>query len=363
MNDFELRWQVLCEARSDKRTTAEAFVYAVLTTGVYCRPGCRSRLPRKENVRFFETALAAQQAGYRACKRCRPELGRSREHDIIEQACRRIEGNETLPSLSTHAHAAGLSTSRFHKLFKATLGVTPKQYAVAYQRGQLHRALQRESDVTRAIHGARYSSTSRVYGKSGTLLGMSPSVFARRGEGERIRWVIERCSLGRVLVAATARGVCAVELANSERDLVRSFERRFGRATKTGSDARFRAWVKTVLHRIDQPSSGASPGLPLDIRGTAFQQRVWAALARIPRGQTTSYSELAASLGAPRAARAVAGACAANSLAVVVPCHRVLRQDGGLGGYRWGLDAKRRLLSSERTPREHTTLSRPQARG
>lgn len=350
MMDFEERWHIVRDARAGRGVTRDAaFVYAVLTTGVYCRPGCKSRLPRAENVRFFESGLAARRAGYRACKRCKPERGTPPEHDLVQRACRLIEGSEVPPSLAEQARAAGLSSSRFHKLFRATLGITPKQYAAAHGRAELQRALEAGHSVTRAIHAARYSSSSRVYEGGDQLLGMSPKAYRDGGSGEVIRFGVLRCSLGPVLIATSERGICAVDLGGSESDLVHAFERRFAAACKRPLDATSRRWVRAVVREIDGAANGKPASqLPLDIRGTAFQQRVWAALRAVPQGTMTTYSELASGLGAPRAARAVARACAANELAVLVPCHRVVRKDGGLGGYRWGLATKRALLTRER---------------
>jgi AraC family transcriptional regulator of adaptative response/methylated-DNA-[protein]-cysteine methyltransferase len=305
-------------------------------------------MPLRENVRFFESAVAASQAGYRACKRCRPERSRSPELELVERACRRIETSERLPSLAGQARAAGLSSSRFHKLFKATLGITPKQYAAAHRAGRLRRALEAGQSVTRAIHEARYSSASRVYENADALLGMPPKTYARGGEGEIIRVGVERCSLGWVLVATTEGGVCAVDLGESRRALLASFEQRFAKAVKKPPTAESRRFIRAVVRQIDAGPRRAQSSLPLDLWGTAFQVRVWCKLRDIPRGRTKSYSELARELGAPRAARAVASACAKNPLAVLVPCHRVLRKDGALGGYRWGLGVKRALLARER---------------
>jgi AraC family transcriptional regulator of adaptative response/methylated-DNA-[protein]-cysteine methyltransferase len=348
---FDERWGLLLEARTGKKTAASEsppFVYAVLTTGVYCRLGCRSRLPLRDNVRFFESGVTAARAGYRPCKRCHPERERPLEHDLLERACRRIERAEAPLSLAEQARAAGLSSSRFHKLFRTHTGITPKQYLAAHQRGRLKRSLQEGHPVTRAIHDAGFSSPSRVYENTDDLLGMSPTAYAQGGSGEVVRIGFARSSLGWVLVASTERGICAVELGTHRRALARSLEQRFPKARRRALSPAARRWLCEVVREIDHGTGQAENSLPLDIRGTVFQVRVWMALRTIPRGQTVTYSKLAGKLGAPRASRAVARACAANRLAVLIPCHRVVRKDGALGGYQWGLARKRTLLARER---------------
>jgi AraC family transcriptional regulator of adaptative response/methylated-DNA-[protein]-cysteine methyltransferase len=338
------RWDAVA-ARD--RAAEGAFVYSVATTGVYCRPGCAARLPRRENVAFYETCADAEQAGFRPCKRCRPNEPSlaERQSAAVAQACRMIEAAEELPSLDTLARGAGLSRYHFHRVFKAATGVTPKAYAQANRAERLRDELGRRGTVTEAIYGAGFNSSSRFYEASADLLGMTPSAFRAGGSGAVIRFAVGACALGQVLVAATEKGVCAIELGDDPDELARALQDQFPKAKLIGGDREFEELIARVVGFLEAPARGLD--LPLDIRGSAFQQRVWRALRDIPVGSTASYSEIARRIGAPRAVRAVAQACAANKLALAIPCHRVVRTDGSLSGYRWGVERKRALLRKE----------------
>jgi AraC family transcriptional regulator, regulatory protein of adaptative response / methylated-DNA-[protein]-cysteine methyltransferase len=332
------------------RSQRDAFVIGVVTTGVYCRAGCPARAPRRENVRFFETAGAARAAGLRACKRCRPDEAAPRAAVIAAQACRTIEQAETAPALEALARQAGLSPFHFHRLFKAETGITPSAYAAQVKDRRAKAALNEGASVTAAVYDAGYGSSSRFYEAAGARFGMAPKAWRDRGRGEAIRVAVAPCSLGFVLVGATARGICAVELGDEPEALKADFARRFSGAS-VESDAELAALVETVVGLIEQPrrpKNGPTGSLPLDVRGTAFQERVWRALRDIPAGETRTYAELAAAIGAPKAVRAVGAACGANPVAVVTPCHRVVGSDGKLTGYRWGVERKKALLDRER---------------
>ncbi|MEZ0306518.1 MAG: bifunctional DNA-binding transcriptional regulator/O6-methylguanine-DNA methyltransferase Ada [Ramlibacter sp.] len=323
------------------------FYYSVATTGVYCRPSCAARLARPENVRFHATRENAERAGFRPCKRCKPDQpSLSEQHAAhIAEACRLIESAETLPSLTELARHAGMSPYYFHRVFKAIAGLTPRAYAAAHRAEKVRSSLKRGKRVTDAIYDAGYGSDSRFYENAGNMLGMTPSDYRAGGTHAQIRFALGACSLGAILVAASPRGVCAISLGDDPETLVRELQDRFPKADLIGGDADFEQWVARVIGFIEMPALGLD--LPLDIRGTAFQQRVWQALCEIPPGKTMSYSEIAALIGAPKSVRAVAGACAANPLAVAIPCHRVVRTDGALSGYRWGVERKRALLENE----------------
>lgn len=329
------------------RTQDGAFYYSVRTTGVYCRPSCGARVPRRENVDFHANRTAAEAAGFRPCKRCRPDQPSrgEREAAIVAEACRTIEEAETPPSLAELAQAAGLSPHHFHRVFKAVAGVTPKAYADARRAKRFRDALDEGGSVTEAIYDAGFSSSGRFYAQSDRLLGMSPKRFRAGGERATIRFAVGQCSLGAILVAATDKGVCAILLGDDPGALVHDLQERFGRADLVGNDPEFDALVARAVGLVERPSAGAD--LPLDVRGTAFQQRVWQALSDIPAGETASYAEIARRIGRPAAVRAVAQACAANTLAVAIPCHRVVRTDGALSGFRWGIECKRTLLDRE----------------
>jgi AraC family transcriptional regulator, regulatory protein of adaptative response / methylated-DNA-[protein]-cysteine methyltransferase len=338
------RWRALCarDAAADG-----VFYYAVRTTGVYCRPSCGARRPNRGNVAFYESREAARRAGFRPCKRCRPDAPApgAEQAAMIAKACRMIETAESEPRLEALAEAAGMSRFHFHRFFKAATGVTPKAYAAARRGERLRSGLQRSGTVTEAAYGAGFNSSGRFYAATAPMLGMRPKAFRAGGKDAVIRFALGQCSLGAILVAATERGVCAISLGDDPGELLRELQDRFPQAEMIGGDRDFEQLVGKVVGLVERPGTRAD--LPLDIRGTAFQQRVWSALARIPAGKTLSYSELAKRVGMPSAVRAVASACAANQLAVAIPCHRVLRNDGALSGYRWGVARKRALLDRE----------------
>lgn len=324
-----------------------AFYYAVTTTGVYCRPGCPARLPRREHVVFYPNREAAERAGFRPCRRCHPRapaLARQRAA-AVAKACRLIETAAEVPTLDALASATGLSRFHFHRLFKATTGITPAAYAKACRARRVRDALSDGKPVTTAVYAAGFGSSSRFYAASAGALGMSPSRFRAGAPGEVIRFAVGACTLGSILVAATQHGVCAISLGDDPAVLVHALEDRFSKARLISGDAAFERLVATVVGFIEAPPKGLD--LPLDIRGTAFQLRVWNALRKIPVGTTASYAQVADQIGAPGSARAVAMACAANPLAVAIPCHRVVRRDGALSGYRWGVERKRALLERE----------------
>jgi len=324
------------------------FVYAVRTTGVYCRPSCGARIAKPENVEFYLTPSDAEQAGYRPCKRCTPDKPSSagRNTLLVAELCRQIEQADRIPSLNELARQAGMSPHHLHRIFKAATGLTPREFAVARRSSRVREELERADTVTEAIYEAGYNSNSRFYESSGQVLGMTPTQFRSGGAGLEVRFAIGECSLGSVLVAATVRGVCAILLGDDPDELLRDLQDRFPRAGLIGGDDEFEQLVARVVGFVEAPGRGLD--LPLDLRGTTFQQRVWQALRQIPPGGTASYAEIARRIGSPKAVRGVANACAANSLAVVIPCHRVVRSDGGLSGYRWGIERKRSLLDREK---------------
>jgi AraC family transcriptional regulator of adaptative response/methylated-DNA-[protein]-cysteine methyltransferase len=338
------RWAAVVarDAAADGR-----FFYAVRTTGIYCRPGCASRTPRPGNIEFFRTSAAAERAGFRPCKRCRPDqpVLAIRQAAQITELCRLIESSERTPTLEQLARHAGWSPWHLHRVFKAIAGVTPKSYADACRARRIRRGLSRGERVTETIYGAGFGSSSRFYEKADGVLGMTPTRYKSGGAGTQIRFAIGRCSLGEILVAASTRGICAIALGDDADLLLRDLQDRFPRAALIGGNAKFERMVAQVIAFVESPKARCD--LPLDVRGTAFQQKVWQALRRIPPGKTMTYSEIACRIGAPTAVRAVAGACAANAVAVVIPCHRVVRSDGTLSGYRWGVARKRALLARE----------------
>jgi AraC family transcriptional regulator of adaptative response/methylated-DNA-[protein]-cysteine methyltransferase len=325
------------------------FYYSVATTGVYCRPSCAARRALAQNVAFHETAAAAERAGFRPCKRCRPtEPSQDERHARLVQSLRaRIEASEQPVVLEELAAGAGLSPFYLHRLFKKHVGMTPREYAAACRLQRVGDGLRAGATVTSAIHDAGYSSSSRFYEVGGSALGITPSDLRRGASGVELRATVRGCSLGYVLIAVTSRGVCAISFGEDAVSLLDELRERFPRATVHGSDARLEALADKVVVMVD--SAGVATDLPLDLLGTAFQQRVWRALRDIPRGSTSTYAEVAARIGAPHAARAVGTACGKNPVAVAVPCHRVVRDDGSLGGYRWGLHRKKALLDRERT--------------
>lgn len=343
----EARWGAV--VRRDG-TADGMFHYSVRTTGVYCRPSCASRLARRENVTLHLTCAEAERAGFRPCKRCRPnEAGLAEQHAAaVARAGRLMEDGDEAPGLNALAEVAGMSRFHFHRVFRAVTGVTPKAYADAVRRKRVREGLVSSRTVTEAIYGAGFNSSGRFYEKSGEMLGMTPTEFRAGGGDAEIRYAAGQCSLGTVLVASTERGVCAILLGDDAKALVRDLEARFPRARLISGDRDFERTVGEVVRFVEAP--GTALELPLDVRGTAFQERVWQALRAIPSGARASYGEIAERIGSPKAARAVAQACAANALAVAIPCHRVVRQGGGLGGYRWGLPRKLALLEREAKP-------------
>jgi AraC family transcriptional regulator of adaptative response/methylated-DNA-[protein]-cysteine methyltransferase len=337
-------WESVCarDASADGK-----FVFAVRTTGVFCRPQCAARRPLRENVEFFPTVDAARAAGYRPCKRCRPE-GRSREDelvDIVDRACRTLEEAETVPSLAELASAAGKSAFYLQRVFKRIVGVTPREYAAAKRAEGLRQALPARARVVDAVYDAGFGSSSRVYSLAATTLGMTPSAYRAGGEGERIRFASGESALGWVAVAVTARGVAAIELGDSREAVCARITERFARADVIEDRTELQSVLGEILRYIQQPRAGLD--LRLDVRGTAFARRVWRALTQLAPGETATYGRIAETIGCPGAARAVASACAANPAALAIPCHRVVPASGGSGGYRWGAARKRALLDAE----------------
>ncbi|MBX9789818.1 MAG: bifunctional DNA-binding transcriptional regulator/O6-methylguanine-DNA methyltransferase Ada [Pirellulales bacterium] len=342
------RWQAVL---GRERQADERFVYAVTTTGVYCRPSCPSRMPRREHVRFFPSASDAQRAGFRACRRCRPHEPRAPHPlaHVVVRACRSIECAGAPLELETLAAEANMPAGEFRRLFVSLTGVTPTRYAKAVRARRVRSELAAGATVTEACYRAGFGSNGRFYEAAQSMLGMAPGAFRAAGSETTIRFALGECFLGAILVAATDRGVCAIEFGDDPAQLVRDFEDRFPRAHLLGGDRQFEAIVAQVVGFIEQPVDGLS--LPLDIQGTAFQQRVWQLLREIPSGEQITYTDVARRLGSARSVRAVASACAANRLAVAIPCHRVVRCDGALAGYRWGIERKAELLERER--RQH----------
>jgi AraC family transcriptional regulator of adaptative response/methylated-DNA-[protein]-cysteine methyltransferase len=338
------RWTALRDKTEGREVLG---YYAVITTGVFCRMTCPSRTPRRENVRFFATVDAARAAGFRACKRCKPEAAdpSGGYANAIARACHLIEVAEDTPDMAAIAKAVGLSRFHFHRLFKAATGLTPGAYLRAFRRDRTMAALGKGATVTDAIHSAGYGSTSRFYESVAPALGLSPAAYKKGGHGETIRFAVGRCTLGSILVASTAKGVCAILLGDDPDELVRDLQDRFPKADLVGGDADYEGTIVAAVGLVDAPRHAFA--LPLDVRGTAFQHRVWTALRAIPAGKTASYAEVAAMIGMPDAVRSVAGACARNPIAVAIPCHRVVRTDRSLSGYRWGVDRKAELLKRE----------------
>jgi AraC family transcriptional regulator of adaptative response/methylated-DNA-[protein]-cysteine methyltransferase len=327
------------------------FVYAVKTTGIYCRPSSSSRLPNRENVEFFDTAEAAEAGGYRASRRAAADrtAATARRAIVVADACRSIEQAETMPNLDELAAQAGMSAFHFHRVFKAETGLTPKAYASASRARRLREALGDSGacggTITNAIYNAGFNSNSRFYEASERMLGMHPRDYRDGGHNAEIRFAAGQSSLGAIVVAQSQRGICAILLGDDPDLLVRDLQDRFPKARLIGGDAAFEQLIAQVVGFIDAPALGLN--LPLDVRGTAFQERVWQALREIPPGTTVSYGEIAARIGSPKAVRAVAQACGANHIAVAIPCHRVVRRDGDISGYRWGVERKRELLQRE----------------
>jgi AraC family transcriptional regulator of adaptative response/methylated-DNA-[protein]-cysteine methyltransferase len=333
---------------SRDRSADGAFVYAVDTTGVYCRPTCPSRRALPEHVTFHDSPTAAEAAGFRACKRCHPASTSADQAQcrIVERLCRLIETSDTAPALAVLARFVGLSPTYVHRLFTRMTGVTPKQYGCAARADRVTSELDAAPSVTAAVYAAGFASPSGFYRTASATLGMTPRAYRAGAAALPIRFSCSPCSLGTLLVAVSERGVCTISLGDGPRALERELRHRFPRATVTEDAAQLADIVATVIGIVEQP--GAPHRLPLDIQGTAFQQRVWQALRTIPSGSTASYGEIARRIGSPTAARAVATACAANALAIVIPCHRVVRGSGSLSGYRWGVERKWELLERER---------------
>jgi AraC family transcriptional regulator, regulatory protein of adaptative response / methylated-DNA-[protein]-cysteine methyltransferase len=344
--DDDERWQAVL--RRDRRADGE-FVLSVKTTGIYCRPSCPARRPRRENVRFYDTAADAQKAGFRPCKRCRPNAKSfNDEHAAaVSKACQLIHDSIQPPDMATLADAVGMSASHFRRVFKSATGVTPKAYAVAHRSKRTRQQLTKNGTVTEAIQRAGFKSNGRFYASSSAVLGMTPKRFQQGGNGAVIRFAIGQCSLGDILVAATDVGIALIALGDDPQTLLRELQDRFPNAELIAGDKKFEKLVATVVGFIERPSSGLD--LPLDIQGTAFQQRVWQLLRKIPCGKTATYSQIAKRLGKPESVRAVASAIAANPIAVAIPCHRVIRTDGSLSGYRWGVERKAALQERERS--------------
>ena len=343
----EQRWAAV-QAR-DARADGH-FVYGVRTTGVYCRPSSSARLPKRENVEFFDTERAASAAGYRASQRASGDQTAvaAQRAAMVAKACRLIESSETPPNLDDLAEEVGMSPFHFHRVFKAETGLTPKGYASAFRAHKLREELsEKGSTVTDAIYGAGFNSNSRFYAASNGMLGMRARDYRAGGPNMQIRFAVGQCSLGAILVAQSQRGICAILLGDDPEGLVEDLQDQFPKALLIGGDAEFEQLVAQVVGFIEAPSLGLN--LPLDVQGTAFQERVWQALREIPPGATVSYAQVAARIGQPKAVRAVAQACGANHLAVAIPCHRVVRRSGELSGYRWGVERKRELLNREST--------------
>ena len=347
--DEQSRWEAV------RRRDAGAdgvFWYSVRSTGVYCRPSCGARPALRKNVAFHDSREEALQAGFRPCLRCKPEQPplAERRAALVAEACRLIDAADEAPDLDSLAAAVGVSRFHFHRLFKAVTGITPKAYAQARRARRVQDGLARQATVTEAIYDAGFNSSGRFYASSPAVLGMTPTAFRAGGAGSVIRFAIGACSLGAILVASTAQGICAILIDDDPDFLVRDLQDRFPRAELIGAEPEYEQVVSRVVGMVERPEIGLD--LPLDVRGTAFQQRVWQVLRGIPAGRTVSYAELAELVGSPKGARAVAGACAANALAVAIPCHRVVRNDGTISGYRWGVDRKAALLDRERPGNE-----------
>lgn len=343
-NTDEARWKAVGENNS---SADGVFYYAVITTGIYCRPSCKSKLPNRDNVEYFTTCDDAEGAGYRACKRCRPTaISKAQEiKQKIIHACRIIEESDTTLKLDKLAGQVNFSPYHFHRLFKKIVGVTPKQYAARHQSRRFQKNLKTSPSVTDAIYSAGYGSSGSAYDKKRDQLAMKPKDYRKGADGVTITYGLARCFLGWVIVAATDRGVCAIEFGDNSDTLPEQVQARFPNAQLHKADIGFKTLIKEVVDFIESPED--TFGVPLDIQGTAFQQQVWEVLRQIKPGQTMSYTDVAEWMGNPKAVRAVASACASNKLAVVIPCHRVVSKTGKTGGYRWGTERKQKLLDYE----------------
>ncbi len=341
----DAKWQAVVARDS---AADGAFWLGVITTGIYCRPGCPARTPKRENVKFYRSRATARQDGLRPCKRCHPDEPplAERQAKAVQAAVDIIKAAEVPPKLADLASAVGLSQHHFHRLFKAQLGVTPKQYADALKADRLKTSLVSGNRVTDAVYDAGYSAPSRMYEQATARLGMSPQQVKGKASGQELRYVITTCWLGRVIVAATEKGICAIQFGETDERLIEGVREVYPNAELTvaeaGSD--YEAWVEDTLRFIEAPLT--APTMPLDVRGTAFQEQVWRALMTIPPGEKLSYSEVAEKIGKPKSIRAVANACGANRLAIVIPCHRVIGKSGS-GGYRWGVERKEKILERE----------------
>ena len=348
------RWQAVV----DRNPALDGqFVFAVSSTGVYCRPSCAARRPRRENVQFFAAPMEAEAAGYRACLRCHPKSLGGNQSDGVKAICRFIEQHLDEP-LTLDRLGEEFHQSPFHlqRRFKAALGITPREYADSCRLRLLKRNLQAGESVTSAMYGAGYGSSSRLYERTASQLGMTPDKYRRGAIAAAIRYTCADSPLGRMLIAATDRGICAIQFARTDGELMEGLKREFPFAVRKLDDGGLKAWVKALIESMGGHMRGRMSGknhhsLPLDIRATAFQRRVWTYLQSIPFGKTESYKEVAKGIGRPTAARAVARACATNPVAVAIPCHRVVREDGSMGGYRWGIERKRNLLGMEQRAR------------
>jgi AraC family transcriptional regulator of adaptative response/methylated-DNA-[protein]-cysteine methyltransferase len=337
------RWQAVL---TRDRALEGAFVYAVRSTGIYCRASCPSRRPRPTQVEFFPVPAAAEQAGYRACRRCHPlEVRRDPQVALAERACRVMDASAERPTLATLGQALRVSPAHLQRIFTLVTGISPRAWHEARRAGRLREALRSGRGVSGALYAAGYGSPSRIYERRSATIGMTPATYRKGGAGMTIRYSTADSPLGRVLAGATDRGLCFVGLGNSDASLERALATEFPRAERARDDRGLGRMVRQVVERV----RGRRPhgDLPLDIQATAFQRLVWDELTRIPLGDTVSYAEVARRVGRPKAVRAVAAACAGNPVAVVIPCHRVVRSDGGLGGYRWGVGRKAALLNAE----------------
>jgi AraC family transcriptional regulator of adaptative response/methylated-DNA-[protein]-cysteine methyltransferase len=352
--DEDACWQAVAERRQSARAL---FVVAVRTTGIYCRPGCPARMPKRVNVEFFATSRLAEAAGYRPCKRCRPRDAGRPDLALIREVCRALDAaGDAPPTLAELSARFGKSPFHLQRMFKRITGVTPRQYGAARRLQRAKTSLRASRDVTTAIYDAGYGSSSRLYEQSSRALGMTPARYRRSGQGMAIAYTIASCEFGRMLVAATERGVASIDFAASDAELEATLRHEFAAAEIRRDDAALRSAVESIVARI---AGGEPPHpVPLDVRATAFRIRVWEALRAIPRGETRSYGEIARAIGSPKAVRAVGSACATNPTPIVVPCHRVIREDGTLGGYRYGLDRKRALLAREKDAAAATKASR-----
>ncbi|MGB6384251.1 MAG: bifunctional DNA-binding transcriptional regulator/O6-methylguanine-DNA methyltransferase Ada [Terriglobales bacterium] len=339
------RWQAVLDRDSSRDG---AFVFAVSSTGIFCRPSCPAKRPRRENVSFFNHALEAEQSGYRACLRCRPKaVDGDPQSAQVRAICRYIEQHiEDRLTLALLAKEFRRSPFHLQRTFKSALGVSPKAYIDAVRLRQVKHNLQAGNDVTTALYDAGYGSSSRLYERTATQLGMTPEKYRRGAVAAVVRYTITKSPLGRMLIAATDKGICSIQFADSDDQLQQGLMREFPFATRRRDDAAMAEWRVNLTRLMEGRQT--NPSLPLDIRATAFQRRVWEALQRIPRGETRSYSAVAKKIGMPKATRAVARACATNPVAVAIPCHRVIREDGNLGGYRWGIERKEQLLALEK---------------